>query len=235
MACRYSLNLKHMHSGTTFGGQKPAKDCCTCLWQPVKAAEQPRVRVLSFDAAPRKSTVATLHDQTAMSSTTAATVIQTIVYSPPKQGYGTTTTFASSYLAQGPVTYLVTWTNLGPLTTTYTAPSSCSTTPLGGLTVYSTDTDGWIDSSWPCDWMRTGLPSWVHCQPSANAYSSLLAATTSPGWMTYLSPGLYCPSNYSTAVALTLNSQDIATRTFDGFVLRTTGTHVYCCPRLVRR
>ena len=169
-----------------------------------------------------------------MSRNTAATVIQTIVYSPPKQGYGTTTTFAPSYIAQGLITWLVTWTNLGPLTTTYTAPSSCLSVHLGGLTVYSTDTDGDIDSSWPCDWeTRTAPPTWIECQPSATAYSSLIEATPSAAWMTYLSPGLYCPSNYSTAMAVTLDSQDIVTRTFDGYLLRTTGTHVYCCPTCV--
>ena len=162
-----------------------------------------------------------------MSSTIAATVIATLTSPFPKQD----ALSASKYGSQTAVTLLVTWTNLGPLTTTFTAPSSCSTTPLGELWAYRTS-DGLVWSSVACDfWSATGPHSWANCQPSVLALSSLWATTTSAYWLTYLSPGLYCPSAYSTATALTLTPQDVITGTYNGFLLRTTGTHVYCCPR----
>jgi hypothetical protein len=47
----------------------------------------------------------------------------------------------------------------------------------------------------------------------------------------YISPGIYCPSGYTTAKAFTLTSPGVETTPLTAVLLRTAGTHVQCCPR----
>lgn len=132
--------------------------------------------------------------------------------------------------SQSPFPVNATWTNLGPLTTTFTpTPTSCTATPLGVVLVAdnSDPTDGLL--RYDCDWVPRRVPPYVQCQPSAAAYAPLYARGSTEYWKTFFSPGIHCPSEYSTAKAFTLSQGNVSSKT--GIYFRTTGTHVFCCPR----
>lgn len=151
-------------------------------------------------------------------STTAATIITTVIFTEPKRD--------SSYFGG---TTLVTWTNIGPLTTTFTAPASCSDIQLGNLIVSGRHNNELIFSE-ACSVNRDRAPFWLECQPSGSILSSIwpyASVYRAP----YMSPGLFCPSGYSTASVLTLESSDVFSSMLDKYLVPTVGTHVFCCPR----
>jgi len=143
-------------------------------------------------------------------------------------------------------------TNNGPLTTTFTAPASCSTAYLTGVGL-ATDPAffPWVAQ---CEW----LPP-ADCNPSGSAIQSIDSAAeggspTAGMILVYHSPGLVCPSGWVTAgVATKLNptstsisgafnqSDLIPTDTRFGFfepeldvfldALDPGETVVVCCPR----
>ncbi|KAK3725426.1 hypothetical protein LTR37_000396 [Vermiconidia calcicola] len=123
-----------------------------------------------------------------------------------------------------PVTGLFTWSNPGPLTTTFTAPASCSTVPLGQLIAHSKELQngGFIGGEY-CG----GIPPGVNCQPYGHEFTPRFGASQGSR---YMSPGIYCPSGYSTADHLTLASANVSAVSLEYNTLRTTGTHVFCCP-----
>ena len=143
---------------------------------------------------------------------------------------GEITSAKGSYTDPGhTITLLVTWTNLGPLTTTFRAPASCSNVPTSELIVhdYRTPESGLIESG-ICQVYNRKVPPWVDCQPSGSIFSPLY---TVPYWTSYFSPGIYCPAGYLTAAAFVLASPNVSAVPLGINTLRTTGTHVFCCPR----
>ncbi|KAM0385527.1 hypothetical protein ACHAPY_000063 [Fusarium culmorum] len=88
--------------------------------------------------------------------------------------------------------------NLGPLTTTFTAPSSCAT---------GTDHHVFVNASEPI--RIFGVPTcgpmtFGDCIPSASLWESIHEQTTEfvQGQYAYFSPGLACPSGWSTVGTL---------------------------------
>ncbi|QPC76772.1 hypothetical protein HYE68_007524 [Fusarium pseudograminearum] len=94
--------------------------------------------------------------------------------------------------------------NMGPLTTTFTAPSSCST---------GTDHHVFVNASSPV--RIFGVPTcgpmtFGDCIPSASAWESIHEQTTEfvQGQYAYFSPGLACPSGWSTVGTLAHGGDD---------------------------
>ncbi|KAJ3549512.1 hypothetical protein NM208_g480 [Fusarium decemcellulare] len=90
------------------------------------------------------------------------------------------------------------FSNLGPLTTTYTAPSSCSTNT--DRVFFANESDIQVVLGYPsCDW---GLKD--ECYPSGSDWETLANATSVPphGLYVYFSPGVACPAGWETAGTL---------------------------------
>ena len=88
--------------------------------------------------------------------------------------------------------------NIGPLTTTYTAPSSCSTV-VDNTAVAFVDFPGEAYAYPRCDvdkneWFR--WPSLENCVPSAKALEVIDMPNDTH--IRYHSPGLYCPASWTT-------------------------------------
>ncbi|KAI1872815.1 uncharacterized protein JN550_003689 [Neoarthrinium moseri] len=107
--------------------------------------------------------------------------------------------------------------NLGPLTTTFVAPSYCNNIIAGdALSGY-----GWQAQSCRGTVVRDDTSCWPTTTPGAPASSTILA-----GWGFY-SPGIVCPSNYVTACSKSIG-QDGG---FDfQFGLISSETAIGCCP-----
>ncbi|CVK94564.1 uncharacterized protein FMAN_03613 [Fusarium mangiferae] len=97
------------------------------------------------------------------------------------------------------VTYIsqATITNFGPLTTTHTAPASCATEPNHLYFAAETDKPEYLWAYPTCTMQLYGK-----CIPSGDQYDHLITATYAKtfdiGFYHYYSPGLYCPSNWTT-------------------------------------
>ncbi|KAF5556351.1 hypothetical protein FMEXI_1194 [Fusarium mexicanum] len=89
-------------------------------------------------------------------------------------------------------------TNFGPLTTTYTAPTSCATETDHLYFAYNSDNPEYLWAYPTCTMQVYGK-----CIPSGDQYDHLITATYAKtfdyGFYHYYSPGLYCPSNWTTA------------------------------------
>ncbi|KAJ6013377.1 hypothetical protein N7540_007968 [Penicillium herquei] len=104
----------------------------------------------------------------------------------------------------------MTFSNLGPLTTTFTAPSSCSTLGVTGVALLESppaffwDIDCSIDPANP-------VPSWS-CFPEGSAPSPTATVVNPQGSfeMSYFSPGLYCPSGWKTVGAAVRDGDSIS-------------------------
>lgn len=176
-------------------------------------------------ASPQKGTNMSL-----TSTTTSNLITSQIVY------YTAPTYNADNGLLQTTtrnLTVSAAWTNLGPLTTTFQPPASCSPNPPGGLYAYVQDEyDNPSDEAWgSCEIYNLIAPKWLDCQPSGSAYSSLWWGTSSTYTPSYYSPGIHCPSGYTSADVFVLDSSNVSTASVQADALRTTGTHVFCCPR----
>ncbi|KAF5675529.1 hypothetical protein FHETE_2526 [Fusarium heterosporum] len=88
--------------------------------------------------------------------------------------------------------------NLGPLTTTFTAPSSCATGT--DHVIYANVSSNAVFYGAPtCD-----FASFADCIPSGKSWDSVYRQTTTfvQGQFLYYSPGIACPSGWKTAGAL---------------------------------
>ncbi|KAH7483860.1 hypothetical protein FOMA001_g7421 [Fusarium oxysporum f. sp. matthiolae] len=89
-------------------------------------------------------------------------------------------------------------TNFGPLTTTYTAPASCATATNH---LYLADYSEKPEYLWA--YPTCTMQLYGKCIPSGDQYDHLITATYAKtfdtGFYHYYSPGLYCPSNWTTA------------------------------------
>lgn len=114
--------------------------------------------------------------------------------------------------------------NLGPLTTTFTPPSpSCGPLDLGLFRVHGSPRVG-ATECYVSKVLRR--PDWLTCLPSAEAMSAwILPYSTS----TYFSPGIYCPSGWTTAGAVAV-SEPVTSASLFSRAFYLTGTHVFCCP-----
>ncbi|VUC28781.1 unnamed protein product [Clonostachys rosea] len=95
-----------------------------------------------------------------------------------------------------------TLSNIGPLTTTFTAPSSCATKSdnLAWYSQYDTTTTGLRDRyiGGSCEDAALGA-----CRPSGEAIDKIISASPTPSsLMLYHSPGIACPSGWTTAGTL---------------------------------
>ncbi|RSL69598.1 hypothetical protein CEP51_012320 [Fusarium floridanum] len=97
--------------------------------------------------------------------------------------------------------HTATITNFGPLTTTYSAPTSCSTA-TDHLYIGLTKEPGILWGYPTCH----GVQTFGDCIPSGDAFDKLMtdvyAKIIDHGFYHYYSPGLYCPSGWTTAAAL---------------------------------
>ncbi|KAI0128988.1 hypothetical protein BJ170DRAFT_356244 [Xylariales sp. AK1849] len=86
--------------------------------------------------------------------------------------------------------------NLGPLTTTYTAPASCATdTHFLGIAAASNLND-FVGKA------TCSFPTWRECIPSGAAVDSMVSRlydNPAQGFVPFYSPGLVCPSGWTTA------------------------------------
>ncbi|KAH7131460.1 hypothetical protein B0J13DRAFT_562647 [Dactylonectria estremocensis] len=90
-------------------------------------------------------------------------------------------------------------TNLGPLTTTVTLPASCATA-TNQLYYGNNRTLGAISGVPTC-----GYTGFGDCLPSASDFDSLVSKgyeTATQGFLHYFSPGVVCPSGWTTAGTL---------------------------------
>lgn len=141
-------------------------------------------------------------------------------------------------------------TNLGPLTTTYTAPTECAT---------ATENIHFVNAKTPFVPAAWGYPSCVpgdygKCIPSGDAYDKLAkehASTLQQDFLPYYSPGLVCPKGWTTAgeyakdkgpptegMMLTTRPSNTITQPLLlaltkiwTTVLEDSETLVFCCPR----
>ncbi|KAF4434712.1 hypothetical protein FACUT_7771 [Fusarium acutatum] len=141
----------------------------------------------------------------------------------------------------------VTAHNLGPLTTTFSAPSACAT---------GTDHHVIVNGSAPYEvWGQPtcGLQDRGSCFPSGKSYDSLRSVTTPLNrvWYHYYSPGIACPSGWTIAGNIVKDgesslsvsgvfSRPVRTATFEaqplepsdfwGQIMNVSETIALCCP-----
>ncbi|KAF4994095.1 hypothetical protein FGRMN_6010 [Fusarium graminum] len=94
-----------------------------------------------------------------------------------------------------------TLTNFGPLTTTYTAPSSCLTATTDHIVYALENTIQAVVGSPKCD-----ADPYGGCIPSGSVLDSMLdnnfGRQSGQGFQYYYSPGVYCPHGWTTAAVL---------------------------------
>ncbi|KAI6777121.1 hypothetical protein HG530_001066 [Fusarium avenaceum] len=92
-------------------------------------------------------------------------------------------------------------TNLGPLTTTYTAPSSCLTATTDHIQYAISGSLEYVIGSPKCTADSLGK-----CIPSGSVLDSMVAEMfgrqSGQGFQHYYSPGVYCPHGWTTAAVL---------------------------------
>ena len=92
-------------------------------------------------------------------------------------------------------------TNFGPLTTTYTAPASCAT-ETRHIFYGNASSPAMIYAQPTCGW-----PPYDDCYPSGKKYDNLqdiVYSAPSRNYIWYFSPGIACPSGWTTAGTLLL-------------------------------
>jgi hypothetical protein len=133
------------------------------------------------------------------------------------------------------------WTNFGPLTTTYTPPAVCHNEPSNqGQIVFSiTIASNYTVSSYDCGQATNGLIQNVACYPSSQAVEEFITAPESVLAAAYWSPGVFCPSAWSTASSATIapaaSYSSVAGFTKDIHSMignrSMDATFILCCPR----
>lgn len=144
----------------------------------------------------------------------------------------------------------VTAYNLGPLTTTFSAPSACAT---------GTDHHVIVNASEPemvWGYPTCGFQDRGSCMPSGKSYDSLRSVTIplNRAWYHYYSPGIACPSGWTTAgtmikegesslsvsgvfssriQASTTGAVQLEPADFWAEIMNVSETIAYCCPRYV--
>jgi hypothetical protein len=129
--------------------------------------------------------------------------------------------------------------NYGPLTTTFTAPSTCA---ADQIVFFDISIDDYYPISCP------GIVD-ANCYPSGSYYvsiqSSYLAAASPSLWLGYYSPGIICPSDWATyGIAVPISTDAsfslsgvfttaLSLSHFPTFLsmLKPQETLVACCPR----
>ena len=107
--------------------------------------------------------------------------------------------------------------NLGPLTTTFTAPESCATLepPVALARTKQPSLPYWMQE---CNEVDDSLAA---CLPSGRAYFDIFKndseAARPPSVIAYFSPGLHCPESWTTA--------GVAVKDADGSVVSTSGIY----------
>jgi hypothetical protein len=148
----------------------------------------------------------------------------------------------------------VLWTNLGPLRTVWTAPTTCSNVRLGDFTAIvntSTRSIGFFESAvvptqntyYSCDlflekYITSGCIPYAFAAnrlsvPDGDSFGSTVVAS-------FNSPGIHCPSGWQTVGKYTLRQNVTSASDYSGkpgqptwarHLILTGGTHIICCPR----
>ena len=139
------------------------------------------------------------------------------------------------------------FTNLGPLTTTYSPPPSCTTATTDGIEFAKADTPTFVFG-----WESCSVTTAGKCHPSGSQHDKIKCQAVKTGGMAvfdYFSPGLVCPHGWTTAGKLAhgdgstitregIFTTDDATPSYpfriDGVwlnVLASDETLAVCCPR----
>lgn len=116
--------------------------------------------------------------------------------------YKSPTASASTSAVWSYVEVRVSYVNFGPLTTTFTPPAPCATDP-----VYSALHKGHATTAFRCP----DPLAYKRCLPSsesASQYSSKWGPGSHDHTFTYHSPGLACPSGWTTATEFLVPSYD---------------------------
>lgn len=141
-----------------------------------------------------------------------------------------------SYPVKSPETlsYTVSWSNLGALTTEFTPPASCNTPLATDLFVQGRTT--WAHD---CNWTRTADLPRSECYPSYTAPNASAVAGGDNFWLPgeqkfYYSPGYSCPVGWQTATSLTTPAPALVGIWDEGQrplgLHDAKGTQVFCCP-----
>jgi hypothetical protein len=89
------------------------------------------------------------------------------------------------------------WTNFGPLTTSFTPPPRCKTDPAKeGLVEFHITSGSMTALSYDCGQANAYFIQYPECYPSSSGVSIFQTASKIYGG--YWSPGLICPSGWST-------------------------------------
>ena len=144
----------------------------------------------------------------------------------------------------------VTAYNLGPLTTTFSAPSACATGNDHHVIVNGSKPDEvWGHPT--CGFKDRGS-----CLPSGKSYDSLASVTTplNRAWNFYYSPGIACPSGWTTAGTMIKEGEssvsvsgvfssrlqasitgaiELEPADWWAEIMNVSETIAYCCPRCV--
>ncbi|KAK1671857.1 hypothetical protein BDP55DRAFT_731933 [Colletotrichum godetiae] len=100
-------------------------------------------------------------------------------------------------------------TNLGPLTTAFTAPASCATSSLG---LYLAFESAFPDRVQPFYRQKCEVPDYGECFPSGAVFDDMRSAAITgrsdrAGTIAYFSPASSCPDQYTTAGVAAKNAE----------------------------
>ena len=98
------------------------------------------------------------------------------------------------------------WTNFGPLTTTYTPPAVCQNSPSNqGQIVFSiTLAANSTVTSYDCGQATNVYIQNAACYPSSRDVEAFIRVPASVLAAAYWSPGVFCPSAWSTVFSATI-------------------------------
>ncbi|KAJ4007651.1 hypothetical protein NW752_010318 [Fusarium irregulare] len=102
------------------------------------------------------------------------------------------------------------FTNLGPLTTTYSPPPSCTTATTDGIEFAKADTPTFVFG-----WESCSITTMGKCHPSGSQHDKIKGQAVKTGGMAvfdYFSPGLVCPHGWTTAGKLAYGDGSTITR-----------------------
>ena len=129
------------------------------------------------------------------------------------------------------------WTNFGPLTTAFVPPAYCKTDPAKeGLVEIYIQSGSTTVTSFDCGQANLYYIQYPNCYPSSKGMSVLQTNTNIHAG--YWSPGLVCPSGWSTGYAQTYGPDHSRSLGVDVNSLigndKMAATQVICCPRFVK-